>query len=213
MKLLSSLIRSSWIERRNRRVKLIDTTSARTTSNGGWELHTSWMNRRWLLSSSKQGRWLRWKSYVSALPQRHPSDTIGPMHNRVPRFRFSAMALGSTEANETVNYLGKLSGNSLISGSCLAPDGIPQVAEHLASTSDPSVVCTSFIGVWRGQGVQGRKRELDGRVVGTLEAQFSGWYAPPSRIVVYHTQLWYLKRMLLIYFAYQPWYIHINYEK
>lgn len=70
--------------------------------------------------------------FRGALPQRHPSDTIGSVHNRVPRFRFSAMALGSAQANETVNYPGKLSGNSLISGSCLPPDGIPQVAEHLA---------------------------------------------------------------------------------
>lgn len=42
------------------------------------------------------------------------------------------MALEPAEANETVNYPGKLSGNSLISGSCLPPDGIPQVAEHRA---------------------------------------------------------------------------------
>lgn len=41
------------------------------------------------------------------------------------------MALGSVEANETVNYAGKLSGNSLTSGTCLPSDGIPQVAEHL----------------------------------------------------------------------------------
>ncbi|KOX73003.1 Agrin [Melipona quadrifasciata] len=39
-----------------------------------------------------------------------------------PNIRFSAMALGSAEVNETVNYPGKLSGNSLISGSCLPPD-------------------------------------------------------------------------------------------
>lgn len=39
-----------------------------------------------------------------------------PLHNRVARFRSSATGLGSAEVNETVNYPGKLSGNSLISG-------------------------------------------------------------------------------------------------
>lgn len=52
------------------------------------------------------------------------------------------MALRPAEANGMVNYPGKLSGNSLISGSCLASDGIPQVAEHpnpiLLSMNSPS---------------------------------------------------------------------------
>lgn len=74
------------------------------------------------------------------------------MHNRVPRFRFSAMALGSAEVNETVNYPGKLSGNSLISGSCLPPDGIPQVAEHFRS------FCCMHILYRRVKGARGRRR-------------------------------------------------------
>lgn len=34
--------------------------------------------------------------------------------------------------NETLNYLGKLSGNSLISGTCLAADGISRFAQVAA---------------------------------------------------------------------------------
>lgn len=60
------------------------------------------------------------------------------------------MALGQAQANETVNYLGKLSGNSLISGRCLPPDGIPQVAEHQTSTPPSLLYEQPFIGIQKG---------------------------------------------------------------
>ena len=68
------------------------------------------------------------------------------------------MALGSEEVNETVNYPGKLSGNSLISGSCLPPDGIPQVAEHFRSFCCMHILYRRVKGAREPQSGEGRIR-------------------------------------------------------
>lgn len=67
--------------------------------------------------------------------------------------------------NETLNYLGKLSGNSLISGTCLAADGISGFAQVAAF---PILLCARpFINLAereRGEIDWESKREIEGEV-------------------------------------------------
>ncbi|KAK1119590.1 hypothetical protein K0M31_013013 [Melipona bicolor] len=98
------------------------------------------------------------------------------------------MALGSAEVNETVNYPGKLSGNSLISGSCLPPDGIPQVAEHFRSFCCMHILYRRVKEARERQPGEGRIRWSRGLMVARsdsydlarhAEVAGIGWLVPP----------------------------------
>lgn len=70
--------------------------------------------------AARNRRRLRWKWYVSwgFLKGTYLGHNRGPPPCIIewPGLDRSATGLGSAEVNETVNYPGKLSGNSLISG-------------------------------------------------------------------------------------------------
>lgn len=110
----------------------------------------------------------------------------------------SGMALGWTQANETLNYLGKLSGNCLISGTCLAADGIPGFASG-PRASRPSVCTTLYklVGYGRCRREENREREgereRETNVVRCNYGRAISWLMHFSRV---HIAIWIPARYL-----------------